>query len=111
DLTFSMMWTMILANIVSALLLLVLSRQMVRLTFIDPVVLIPFMLAFMYIGAVATNGDIRDIVTFLVFGVLGWAMERNGWPRPPLVLGLVLGELMENNLLIAISAYGFSWLG
>lgn len=111
NVTFSMMWTMVVANIISALLLLVLSRQLVRLTFIDPLVLIPFMLASMYIGAVATNGDILDLVTFFAFGLLGWLMEKNGWPRPPLALGVVLGSLMEANLMIAVSAYGFSWLG
>ena len=37
-------------------------------------------------------------------------MVQLDWPRPPLVLGLVLGPLMEEKLFISSDRYGFSWL-
>ena len=46
----------------------------------------------------------------LVFGALGWLMVKFDWQRPPLLLGLVLGGIAENNLFIASRIYGFSWL-
>ena len=38
-------------------------------------------------------------------------MVRFGWPRPPLVLGFVLGRLAETYLFISVARYGFAWLG
>jgi TctA family transporter len=42
--------------------------------------------------------------------VLGYLMVIWGWPRPPLVLGLVLGKLVETYLFISVARYGFAWL-
>jgi hypothetical protein len=41
---------------------------------------------------------------------LGWLMVKFDWQRPPLLLGLVLGGIAENNLFIASRIYGWSWL-
>jgi uncharacterized membrane protein len=46
----------------------------------------------------------------LFFGVLGWIMQRLDWPRPPFILGLVLGNLAETRLFLAVESYGASWL-
>jgi len=50
-------------------------------------------------------------VVMLVFGALGWVMVQTDWPRPPLILGLVLGKLAEQNLFLTIDNYGMEWLG
>ena len=42
----------------------------------------------------------------LIFGAVGWLMVRFDWQRPPLLLGLVLGGIAENNLFIATKVYG-----
>jgi uncharacterized BrkB/YihY/UPF0761 family membrane protein len=41
----------------------------------------------------------------LMISFLGFSMKRGGWPRPPLILGFILGSLMENSFLISIRAY------
>jgi TctA family transporter len=46
----------------------------------------------------------------MFFSFLGWFMKRFGWPRPPLILGLVLSGIIENYLFISISRYGAAWL-
>jgi hypothetical protein len=46
----------------------------------------------------------------LFFGALGWVMVELDWSRPPLLLGLVLGPLAENNLFLATDNYGSAWL-
>jgi len=50
------------------------------------------------------------MILMLFFGVLGWIMERLGWPRPPFILGLVLGNLAETRLFLSVESYGTSWL-
>jgi hypothetical protein len=63
-----------------------------------------------YIGAFAEKNAFPDLVVVLVFGALGWVMQKLDWPRPPLLLGLVLGPLMENRLFLATGNYGMAWL-
>ena len=41
---------------------------------------------------------------------LGWLMKQYKWPRPPLVLGLVLGDTIERYMFISIERYGLHWL-
>src|SRR5207253_8979255 len=46
----------------------------------------------------------------LAFGLLGWIMKQFKWPRPPLILGVVLGDTIERYLFISVERYGLSWL-
>jgi hypothetical protein len=50
------------------------------------------------------------LILMLFFGLLGWAMQRLHWPRPPFILGLVLGNLAESRLFLSVNNYGLSWL-
>jgi putative tricarboxylic transport membrane protein len=46
----------------------------------------------------------------MIFSLLGFFMRRYGWPRAPLLLGVVLGEKMELYLWLSYTRYGFEWL-
>src|SRR5690606_1991514 len=63
-----------------------------------------------FIGGFSDKNDMTDMWVCLGFGVLGWIMVELDWPRPPLILGLVLGALIESNLFLTMQAYGMSWL-
>lgn len=109
-LTFSMVWTLIIANIVATVLSFAFLNQLAKLTLIRGSVLIPFILFLAFIGSYAANNHLGDLLTFLFFGVLGYLMIVCGWPRAPLVLGFVLGRIVENNFYISTIRYGVSWL-
>jgi len=83
---------------------------LVRVTYIRSSLLIPFILLLIYIGAFAEKNTFEDLILVLLFGALSWVMQRLNWPRPPLILGLVLGPLAENRLFLSTTNYGFSWL-
>src|SRR5437867_1133584 len=53
---------------------------------------------------------LADLAVVLAFGALGWLMAKLDWPRPPLLLGLVLGPLANNRLFLATDSYGAAWL-
>jgi putative tricarboxylic transport membrane protein len=63
-----------------------------------------------YLGGFAVKNSFGDMFLVLLFGALGWLMVKFDWQRPPLLLGLVLGGIAENNLFIASRIYGWSWL-
>jgi putative tricarboxylic transport membrane protein len=109
-LTFSMVWTMVVANVITVAASLLFLNQLAKLTSVRGTLLIPFILFLAFIGAFTEHNNIGDLVTLLIFGGLGYLMVRCSWPRAPLVLGFVLGEIAETNFYISTTRYGFSWL-
>ena len=110
DVTFAMVWILVISNIIAASVAFLFLNQLVKLTFVRGNLLIPFLLMFVFYGAFAANNDFTDILVACVFGVFGYFMVLFEWPRAPFVLGLVLGHLAEIYLGISIGAYGTSWL-
>ena len=110
DLTFSMVWTLVIANIVGAVLLMMWTNQIQKIIFIPGHLVVPGIVLFMFMGAWEGGGQIGDWITLLVFCVIGDFMKKGGWPRSPLMLGFILGPIMENSLNLSITAYGWDWL-
>ncbi len=108
--TYSMVWTLVIANIITVLLCLAVLNHLAKVTYIRGGLIIPFVLLLVFVGSYTANGQIADLIVTFLFGLLGYFMVLFGWPRPPLVLGFVLGKLIETYLFISVSRYGFSWL-
>jgi TctA family transporter len=109
-LTFSFVWTIVIANIVTVAVCFLFLNQLAKVTQVRGSLLIPPVLLLIYLGAFAEKNAFEDLYLVLFFGVLGWVMEKLHWPRPPLILGLVLGPLAENRLFLATDNYGLEWL-
>lgn len=111
DVTFSMVWVIVLSNIVAVGVSFIFLRQLVRITFVKGSLLAPFLLVLITVGAFTTHNDALDIVVMLVFGLVGWVALRWDWPRAPLLLAFVLGSFTERYLFLSQQLYGWSWLG
>jgi TctA family transporter len=109
-LTFSFVWTIVIANIVTVAICFLFLNQLAKVTLVRGSLLIPPVLLLIYLGAFAEKNAFQDLYLVLFFGVLGWVMEKLHWPRPPLILGLVLGPLAENRLFLSVDNYGMDWL-
>jgi TctA family transporter len=110
NVTFAMVWILIIANIIVAGVCFLVLNQLAALTFLRGSLLIPFLLFFVFVGSFTANNSLNDLLVTLIFGVLGYFMVLLGWPRPPLILGLILGRIAENYLWISTQAYGMKWL-
>ena len=110
DITYTMVWSVALANILGAGLCYAFSPQFARLATLRYTLILPAVLGIVYIGAFEANRSWGDLIALLAFGLLGWLMKQNKWPRPPLVLGLVLGDIIERYMFISVERYGFTWL-
>ena len=109
--TFSLVWTLVIANIIGAGLLMLWANQLARLTFVTGHLIVPAVVLFVFMGAWMSGNDIGDWMTVMAFGILGYLMKESGLPRPPLILGFILGPIMENSLFITNQAYGTTgWL-
>ena len=112
DLTFSMVWTMVVANLLAAGLLMFWSNQVARVAFISSHLIVPGVIVTVLMGAWLGGASLGTWVSCLSAGLLGYVMKHGGWPRPPLVLGLILGPIMENAYQITMRVHGgFGWLG
>ncbi|MBI4493092.1 MAG: tripartite tricarboxylate transporter permease [Chloroflexi bacterium] len=111
DVTFSMVWIIVVTNIITVSICFLFLNQLVKITYVRTTLLVPFLIVLIFIGAFTTNNQFEDLLVMLFFGAVGWGMVALGWPRPPLVLGLVLGRLAENYLYLTVATYEWAWLG
>jgi putative tricarboxylic transport membrane protein len=75
------------------------SSQMLR---VPKNVLMPAILMFCIVGSFAINNSSFDVGTMLAMGVVGYFMEAHGYPVAPIVLGLVLGPILEQNFMTSM---------
>jgi TctA family transporter len=110
DITYSMVWSIAVANIVGSGLCFLFSGQLAKLATLRYTLIMPIVLSLIYIGAFEASRNWGDLYSLLFFGMLGWAMKHFRWPRPPLILGIVLGGILERYMFISIERYGVSWM-
>lgn len=65
-------------------------------------ILMPIILLFCAVGAFAINNTVFGVTITLVFGLLAYVMEENGFPVAPAILGVVLGTMLEENLVTSM---------
>lgn len=109
-LTFSFVWIIIVANIITVAVCFLFLNQLAKITNIRGALLIPFLLLLIYLGGFTVKNSFGDMIMVLIFGALGWLMVQFDWQRPPLLVGLVLGTITERNFWISTRAYGMDWL-
>ena len=109
NITYAMVWSVALANILGAGLCYAFSPQFARLATLRYTLTLPAVMGVVYIGAFEAKRDWGDLYSLFFFGCIGWLMKQFKWPRPPLILGVVLGDTIERYLFISIERYGVSW--
>lgn len=110
DLTYTIVWSIPIANLMGALVCLALARQLAKLSKVRAHLLFPVVVSLVFLAAVQATASFWDVVVLLAFSLLGWLMKRFYWPRPPLLLGFVLASILERNLSIAVDRYGLGWV-
>jgi len=109
-LTLAMIWVLVIANLMATGLALGFSNVFARISYLPFNVVVPMTLVLCISASFAANYSHGDLLVFLIFSALGTCMKFYGWPRPPLLVAVVLGNEMENYLWLSIARYGFGWL-
>lgn len=110
DVTFFMVWVLVVANVVGAALCFLVLRRLALVTAIRGELIVPFIAILVFLGAASTSGQRGDLIVGLAAGLLALWLRSNCWPIVPLLLGFVLGRGAETNLNISLRAYGWHWL-
>ena len=108
DLTIALVWTIAIANIIVVPIVLRFAPLIARVTAIQPHILFPLVMGIIVIGVFQSNQSVGDLVLFSAAGVLGIFMKAFGWPRPPIVIAIVLSEVVEKFLWLSTNTYGWA---
>ncbi len=95
DITYTVVWSLALANVVGAGLCIVLSGGIARLTTIRFTLLAPFMFMMISFAAFQSKQTAWDLFALVAIGILGILMRRFEWPRPAFLIGFVLASQAE----------------
>ena len=106
-------WGLIASMYIGNLMLLVLNLPLVgvfaRILTIPRWFLVPAIAVLSFVGVYAVNNSAFDLLLMTGIGVWGYLMRKFGFPLAPMILGLVLGRLMEVNLRRALAISGGDW--
>ena len=110
NITYSIIWSLALANIMGAGICMMLAQPISNLTRIPFHYLAPCMIALICFAAFQATRDLSDLVALLALGLIGILMKRFGWPRPALLIGFVLAPQAETFFYQALQFNGWGFL-
>ncbi|MDH3239652.1 MAG: tripartite tricarboxylate transporter permease [Alphaproteobacteria bacterium] len=96
DITYTIVWSLALANVFGAGLCIVLSGPIARLTTIRFTLLGPFLFMMISFAAFQSSQSLGDLVALFAVGLLGIFLRRFDWSRPAFLIGFVLSHQAEN---------------
>lgn len=81
------------------------SRYLAKMASAPKPLMWPIILVICFLGAYASEGNMAAVYTMLIFGLVGYVMKKAQFPYAPLILGLILGPMAEENLRRALLVY------
>jgi len=110
DLVWSMVWILVMANILAVLLLFASAKFVAKVAYVRPSIIIPFVMMLAMLGSVLASGRWQNLMLAAFMGIIGYWLRKAEYPLAALVLGFVLGGLAEKNLHQAVGAWGIAFL-
>jgi len=101
--------SMLACNLLYLVLGFVFAKAFARITLIPDAYLWPAVFILSVVGAYAPNQSMVDVLVMLVFGVVGYLFRRYGFSPAPLIMGLVLGKMVEETLKQSLLIFDHEW--
>lgn len=108
-LVWTLIWALVVGNIIAITILFFVVRWAAMLTFVNGLILVPFILTLVVVGAYVSEGQWENLAILFVLSVIGYGLLKADWPRAPFVIGLVLGKIAEESLNKALDLWGMSF--
>jgi putative tricarboxylic transport membrane protein len=106
-------WGLIAALFFANFVLLILNIPMVRMftkiLLLPPKYLMPIVAMISFVGIYGISGSSFDLLLMIFFGLLGWVLRKLNIPLVPVIMGSILGNLMETNLRRAMTISDGDW--
>ncbi len=85
------------------------ARFFAKMTTVPKPILWPTILMLCVVGTYASEGTMMPAYTVVLFGVVGFLMKKAQIPTPPLILGVLLGPMAEENLRRSLGMFHMDW--
>lgn len=108
DVVYGIFASLIVANLLMMAIGLYGNRFFVKVVAVPERVMYPLILMLAVIGSYAVNSSMFDVYACIGFGVIGWWFKRYDFPAAPVVLGIVLAPMIEENYRRAVMMEGYS---
>ncbi|MGH6944496.1 MAG: tripartite tricarboxylate transporter permease, partial [Geminicoccaceae bacterium] len=102
ELPYSVIMTMVVANLFMILTIVPLARYMARITTIPTKYLAPLIVSFTLVGAFVPREYLFDMGVALAFGIIGYIARKTGYHVAAILIGVILGPLVEQSYLRAL---------
>ena len=109
DVIWGLIAALLIANFVLLLMNVPLVKIFVRVLMVPPAVLMPGVTMISFVGIYSLSGSYFDLVLMIIFGIMGYAFRKMDIPTVPVILGILLGYQMENNLRHAMTLSDGDW--
>jgi putative tricarboxylic transport membrane protein len=93
--TYTVIFGFLLANVVMGVVGMAFGRYLTQVTRLPNYALIPVIIVLSVVGSYAVGNNLFDVHIMLVFGLLGYLMRKAGFHPAPMILGLILGPIVE----------------
>ncbi len=107
EIVYGIFAALIVANIIMLFIGLYGNRVFIKVVSVPEAILYPMILAIAVIGSFAVSSSMFDVGACIGFGIIGWVFKRYGYPVAPVVLGIVLGDMVEENFRRAVIMDGY----
>ena len=98
QITYALIWALMLSNAAMFLEGIAVTKFAINITKINDHIIAPAIVVLAVIGAFAVQNSMFDVIIMLVFGIIGYFMGKIGMPTAPMVIGLILGSMMDSSL-------------
>lgn len=109
DVTYTLIWALLISNIFMFVEGLMFTRLAINVTRVPNKVLAPIIIILCVIGSFAINNSFFDVYMMLIFGLMGYVMDKIGMPTAPMVVGLILGNMLNVSLHQSLLIGGGKW--
>lgn len=110
EITYTLLWAVMFANFSLFFVGLLFTRLCVSVTKVPNRVVGPVIVVLAVVGSFALNNSYFDIMLMLIFGMLGFAFDQFNIPTAPLVIGLILGPILDASLQQSMLIGQGSWM-
>jgi len=109
DVVWGLIAALLIANIVLLILNVPMVRVFVKVLSVPPWILLPGVCMVSFVGIYSLSGSYFDLVLMIAFGLLGYFLRKLNVPTVPIILGILLGNHMEDSLRRAMVLSGGDW--
>ena len=110
DITIMMVFSLALGNLAVTVIGMFLTGQLAKLTLIPYPLIGAIIIPVSFLSAFLSMTNLLAVYIIVAAAILGLLMKQYKWPRPPLLLGFILGRIIEFNFQSAVSIYGIGGL-